>query len=303
MEKIKISAVVNTLNEEKNIERCLKSLYFCDQIVVVDMQSDDQTVKLARKYTRDIYDHKRVGYVEPARNFAISKAKGEWILVIDADEEIPVKLANKLTEISNKNEADYVMIPRRNIIFNEWIRHSGWWPDYNIRFFKKGSVTWDKRIHSVPQTSGERVILDATRDLAITHNNYRSISDYILRLDRYTTIQARELFDGGENFSYSKMLLSGTREFCSRYYAQRGFEDGLHGLILATLQGFSQVVVYLKIWELAGFKKKKQADNDLGTGLNKVKKELIWWGLQRKIDKSSFVSSYWYKILRKWKTK
>lgn len=303
MEKIKISAIVNTLNEEKNIERCLKSLYFCDQIVVVDMQSDDMTVKLAKKYTKDIYEHKRVGYVEPARNFAISKAKGDWVLIVDADEVIPAKLANKLIEISNNNSGDYVMIPRKNIIFDKWIKHSGWWPDYNIRFFKRGAVLWDKRIHSVPQTNGERVVLESVEDMAISHHNYTSISDYIVRLDRYTTVQAKELFDTGVNFSYRKMLLSGVREFCSRYYAQKGFLDGLHGFVLALLQGFSEVVVYLKIWQMGGFATKKISTVDLLNEVSTLGRELTWWDYQKKIDESGLVMSYWYKILRKWKTK
>jgi len=137
MAKIKISAVINTRNESENIFDCLNSLKFCDEIVVVDMESTDNTKEIAKQFTDKVFDHPMVGYVEPARNFAISKAIGDWILVIDADERIPKTLAIKLEEIAEKNEIDYVRIPRQNLIFGQWVRHSRWWPDFNIRFFKK----------------------------------------------------------------------------------------------------------------------------------------------------------------------
>ena len=100
MSKIKISAVVNTRNEEKNLDACLKSLNFVDEIVVVDMESEDKTKQIAKKYTNKVFNYDNVGYVEPARNFAINKAKGDWILIVDADERVPRSLAVKLMEIA-----------------------------------------------------------------------------------------------------------------------------------------------------------------------------------------------------------
>ncbi len=133
----KISVVVCTYNDEDKIARCLDSVSFADEIVVVDDGSRDKTIELASKYTKNIFKHKSVGYVEPVRNFAISKATGDWILVVDSDEVIGEKLAKEIREFSKETEFSFVEVPRKNIIFGKWMKASMWWPDYNIRFFKK----------------------------------------------------------------------------------------------------------------------------------------------------------------------
>src|SRR6266498_5902614 len=135
----KISVVVTVFNGEKTLNACLESVKWADEIIVVDDGSTDGTISIAKKHTDKIYHHKSQGFVEPARNFAISKTTGDWILVLDADEQVPQSLAEKLQELAGQSETECVNLPRKNIIFNKWIQHTGWWPDYNIRFFKKGS--------------------------------------------------------------------------------------------------------------------------------------------------------------------
>src|SRR3989304_5858919 len=149
----RISVVINTLNEEKNLPRAIASIKgLADEIIVVDMQSDDATKDVAEGLGALVYDHKRTGYVEPARNFAIAKAAGPWVFVLDADEEAQVKLVKKLKLLAVKEDADYYRLPRKNIVFGSWLRDSRWWPDYNIRHFKKGKVIRNQVIHSVPMT-------------------------------------------------------------------------------------------------------------------------------------------------------
>lgn len=253
----KISVVINTLNEEKNIKKAIKSVKeFADEIVVVDMESDDDTAKIAKKLGSKVYSHRRMGYVEPARNFAISKTKGDWILVLDADEETPKTLGSNLKEFIKNDKAHYYAIPRKNIIFNRWIQHSGWWPDYNVRFFKKGHVNWSEIIHSVPTTKGVGIDLPPEEDLAIIHHHYQSIEQFIMRLNRYTTVQAKELQKEKAKFKVSNIIKKPSEEFLSRYFAQEGYKDGVHGLVLALLQGVSELVVYAKLWELQKFKPK-----------------------------------------------
>lgn len=257
MSKINISAVVNTRNEERNLEDCLKSLRFADEIIVVDMESVDDTKKIAKKYTDKVFDTKMVGYVEPARNFAISKAAGNWILIVDADERIPGSLAKKLIEITEENESDFVRIPRKNLIFGQWIQHSRWWPDYNIRFFKKGSVEWQNEIHSIPVTTGVGVNLDADESLAIEHFHYNTIDEYFERALRYSSQQAKELINTGYKFDAKDLLTKPIGEFISRFFAGEGYKDGLHGLVLAFLQMFSIMLIYLKVWQHEGHEPKK----------------------------------------------
>jgi len=281
MGKIKISAVVNTRNEEKNIAECLKTLNFCDEIVVVDMESQDSTKEIAKQFTERVYDHKMVGYVEPARNFAIKKAIGDWILVVDADERIPKSLAARLIEIADKGTAEFVRIPRKNMIFGQWIKHSRWWPDHNIRFFKKDAVEWQDEIHSIPVTIGTGITLEAEESLAIEHHHYNSIDEYFERTLRYSTQQSKELIAAGYKFEPADLILKPTGEFISRFFAGEGYKDGLHGLVLAFLQFFSVMLIYLKVWQAEDHKPIRQQEmNPLWQKLFIEKyKEIRYWYL------------------------
>lgn len=267
-----ISAVINTRNEEKNLPRTLASVrHLADEIVVVDMESVDKTREIAKKAGAKVYLHKQTGYVEPARNFAIGKATGDWILVLDADEEVPDKLAQVLKKIANNSEsADFYRLPRKNIIFGKWIRYSRWWPDYNIRFFKKGRVVWSEIIHSVPETHGKGLDLEAVENNAIVHHNYESIEQFIDRLNNYTTQHAKLLVKDGYKFSWGDIITKPTAEFVSRYFAGDGYRDGLHGLALAKLQAFSELVLYLKVWQMEKFKKE---DIDVKQVVHEMKAE------------------------------
>ena len=257
MAKINISAVINTRNEENNIAECLKTLQFADEIIVVDMESDDKTKEIAKEYTDKVFDTKMVCFVEPARNFAISKAVGDWILIVDADERISKTLAKRLIEVTQENDADFVRVPRKNIIFGQWTQHSRWWPDYNIRFFKKGSVEWQNEIHSIPVTTGIGINLDAEEEYAIEHFHYNNIDEYFERALRYSTQQSKELISSGYKFDAKDLISKPISEFMSRFFAGEGYKDGLHGLVLAFLQMFSIMLIYLKVWQYEGHEPKK----------------------------------------------
>lgn len=297
----KISAVINTINEEKKIGRCLASLKgFANEIIVVDMMSTDNTVEIAKKYGAKVFKHKRIGYVEPARNFAISKAKYDWVIILDADEEASESLKNYLKKEIKNPQADYYRIPRKNIIFGKWMKHSGWWPDYNIRFFKKGVVSWNEVIHSVPMTTGMGIDIPQLQDYAIKHRHYSSVEEYITRMNRYTTIQARDLNKKGIEFKWRDVLVRPASEFLRRYFAESGYKDGLHGLVLSLLQVLSELVVYTKLWQKQKFRKKKINAEDTYTELQKVSSEFIWWVYESKInDTKNIFTKLWLKTKRK----
>lgn len=274
----KISVVINTLNEEKSIERCIRSVSFADEVLVCDMNSDDDTAVLAKKLDAKIIFHKRLSYVEPARNFAVSKAENEWVLVLDPDEEVPESLGNKLQEIAKSNGvATFVEIPRKNLIFGKWVKASGWWPDLNIRFFKKGNVEWSNKIHIPPRTTGQGIRLSGEERWAIVHHHYDNVSQFLTRMDRYTTIQAKHLKEEGVEFSWVDLINKPLSEFMGRYFAQKGFEDGLHGFALAFLQAFSFLVVYLKLWELEGFEQRTLKLDEVQVEVGKAEEELKYW--------------------------
>lgn len=273
----KISVVINTLNDEGNIERVINSLKWAQEIIVCDMYSEDKTQEIAKKMGAKVFLHKRLQFVEPARNFAISKATSEYILILDPDEEVPQGLAQRLQEIAQEVSSDYVRIPRKNIIFGKWVRSSGWWPDFNIRFFKKGAVKWTDKIHRPPQVSGQGLDLLEKEELAIIHYNYETISQYLTRMNRYTQVQAEELKKDGYSFDWKDLIKKPLSEFLSRFFAARGFEDGLHGLALSLLQAFSFLIMYLRVWEIERFTEQKIAVGELREITKEGSKEITYW--------------------------
>ena len=302
MSKIKISAVINTWNEEQNLEDCLKSLHFCDEIIVVDMASEDKTVEIAKKYTHKVFEIKNVGFVEPARNLSLSKAVGDWILVVDADERVPRELAQKLISITKEDSADFVRLPRKNIVFGQWLKYSRWWPDYNVRFFKKGAVTWQNEIHSVPITQGSGINLDDQEGLSLEHLHYQTIDQYLLRSIRYADQQAKELIQAGYVFDAKDLVSKPIGEFLSRFFAGEGYRDGLHGFIMSALQYFSILLVYIKIWQIQGNKKiTDTAFSSTWVSVFQDKfKEFRYWYLTFKVNTTkSKAGSVFYKILRR----
>jgi (heptosyl)LPS beta-1,4-glucosyltransferase len=295
-----LSVVINTFNEEENLPKVLDSVkYWADEVVVVDMNSDDDTQKIAKAAGAKVYKHKRMGYVEPARNYAISKAKGDWILILDADELVSKKLLETLAEIAIAKQYNYVFIPRKNIIFNKWIQHSRWWPDYNIRFFKKNSVTWQDDIHSIPLTTGHGTELDPQEDLAIEHHHYQTISQYLNRLNRYTDYQVPLVRNKGYQFSWHHLISKPANEFYSRYFSGEGYLDGTHGLALALLQTFSELVLYLKIWEAQHFPQQRIPDEAFEQETRQVTKDLFWWLADRSKKVGETGNSVWWNIKRK----
>jgi (heptosyl)LPS beta-1,4-glucosyltransferase len=287
-----ISVVINTLNEEKNLPRAIASAKkFADEIIVVDMESTDKTAEVAKSLGAKVFSHKKAGYVEPARNFAISKANNPWVMILDADEEIPEKLAGQIGRILKNPKADYYRIPRKNIIFGKWMKHSRWWPDYNIRVFKKGAVSWNEIIHTVPMTQGVGADIEAKEELAIVHYNYDSIEQYLERMNRYSSLHANIMVKGGHKFSWKDIIFKPSNEFLSRYFFGEGYKDGLHGLALALLQAFSELAVYLKVWQKEKFTDQNPKLDEVVAVLRDQEKDLHFWESDASYKESGSLTS------------
>ena len=290
----KISVVINTWNEEENIKRCLNSVKWADEVIVVDMYSQDKTLQIAKKMGARVFSYKYSFICEPARNFAISKVTGDWILILDADEEVSPFLAKTLQELAeDPQNFTYFRFPRKNIIFGKWIKYSRWWPDYIIRFFKKGHLRWPEKIHSVPLTRGEGKDLEAKEINAIIHYHYQTISQYLERLIRYTKIQANDLIESGYKFDWRDMLKKPMGEFLSRFFAGEGYKDGLHGLVLSLLQAFFELVKYLRVWEKENF-----GDQDID-GYHEVLEENINDYLHWQVGSANLIRKIRLKIKKK----
>ncbi len=275
----KISVVINTYNEEKLLNRCIDSVKgFADEILVCDMHSTDETVATAKKLGARVIFHKWLNFVEPARNFAISQAKNNWILILDPDEEIPKSLADNLKQfVLESGEITHLKISRKNIVFGKWMKAAMWWPDYNIRFFKKGSVKWSDKIHRDPVTEGEEVALPSEENLAIVHHHYTTITQFLTRLDRYTDVQAKELFGEEIRFNWSDLIRKPMAEFLGRFFANKGYLDGVHGFALSMMQAFSFLIVYLKLWEAQKFPQRDLSIKELDMERKQLGKEISYW--------------------------
>jgi len=303
---MKLSVVIFTKNAETFLEAALKSVKFADEIVVVDMMSTDSTVKIAKKYTSSIYAHEDVGYVEPARNFGISKAQGDWILILDADEEVPQELVRVIKGILKSDEkgqstADCYYIPRKNMIFSKWIEKTGWWPNYILRLFKKGHIEWSDEIHSIPITSGEVREFPAIKEIAIIHHNYQHVDQYITRMNRYSNIQAEEISNSKDLELDSKFIFRKfSSELLSRLFSQRGINDGSHGLSLSLLQAISEASVAMKVWDQRGFPETdKFQEEELIGEIIQFKKELAYWIADWQVENNTGFTKFIWQVRRK----
>lgn len=246
-----ISAVLVNLNEAEKLERCLTSLSgFADEIVVLDLGSSDNSKIVSKKYKAKLFFHEYVPYVEKVRNFVVSKAEGDWILVLDPDEVLSLTLGKKLKAIVSEGKYEAVNIPRKNIFFGHWIAHSNWWPDRHVRFFKRGSLIWSDKVHQYPKVTGKLLNLEAREDLAIEHFGYDSIPQFLERQNRYSTVEAENLFSSGTRFSWFNFIWMPLREFLVRFIRHSGFLDGFYGFALVILMMIYNLEVLVKLWEL-----------------------------------------------------
>lgn len=246
-----ISTAIVIFNEAKKLSHCLKSVMdFADEIIVLDLGSTDDTEKICQKYGVRVFRHKFVSFVEQVRNYAISKTTGDWVLILDPDEELSDSLKNHLMQLIKEDKYDAINIPRKNIFFGRWVFHTNWWPDRHIRFFKKGKVRWSDRIHIYPKVDGKILNLDAKEDLAIIHHGYESINQFIGRQNRYSSVAAQNLYDEGVRFSWFNLFWKPMREFLVRFIRHLGFIDGFYGIVLTYLMMVYQLQVMIKLWEL-----------------------------------------------------
>jgi len=244
---VNLSAVIITKNEEDNLERCLKSLSFCDEIIVVDSQSTDRTQEIAKKYTDKVYDKEWQGF-EAQRTLALQHASNNWILSIDADEEVSTELRTEIISKLNLKEGHTAYsCPRKTIHFNRWIKHGGWYPNRLVRLFSKADGCWrGDAVHEFWQTTGTTGSL--TSDLL--HYSFYDLSDQVERNNKYSSLGAKKLAAVNKTFSATKLLLKPTSKFLETYILKMGFLDGYPGFIISVSAAYSVFLKWAKLWEL-----------------------------------------------------
>lgn len=251
----KISAVIHTLNEELNIANALKSVIsWVDEIIVVDMNSDDKTVEIARSFGAKVFFFERCGSADPARNFSQEQATGDWIFALDADELAPIELSKELIRIAENDVADICYIPELNYFGGFPLEYTGWGPrqDKHARFFRKGSIVFPTSIHTrVKEAEGSRRLdIQYRPGLAIVHFNYVNISHFLVKLNRYTDIEASQRIVANKPVRTYDVLVRPPLEFINRYIRRQGFRDGLPGLYYSIMMAVYRMTQAMKLREL-----------------------------------------------------
>jgi len=243
---IPVSVILVVKNEELNLEDALQSVEGFSEIIVIDDFSTDKTLSIARKYTTNIFQIKWQGYSRQKQT-GIDKASMPWVLVLDADERVTRALADEISSIVGNAEFNAYYIPRKNFFLGRWIRHGGWWPDYTLRLFRKESARMEQReVH-------EKIIAACKTGYCknpLEHYTYRQISEYIKKMDIYSTLAAKELHKNGTLSRIRQLVLNPPFTFFRMYLLQQGFRDGFYGFTLAVLYSFYTFLKYLKLREI-----------------------------------------------------
>lgn len=243
---MRLSALVLTKNESEIIGDCLKQLDFADEIIVLDQNSTDDTIEIAKKYTQLVYSESLP--FDKARNVLASYAKGKWLLYVDADERLDKSLIEEIEKTIKKSEFSGYYFPRKNIILGKFLKHGGWWPDYVPRLFKSDKLKkWQGRVHESPQIEGEFGYLKSP----LTHLTSRSLKLMLEKSTKWAKIEAELNFEkGAVNVSIATVTKALVSEFTARYLIKLGFLDGFIGLVEAMYQAYHRAMILTYLWEL-----------------------------------------------------
>lgn len=250
VEVSRVSVTIITLNEEANLSACLESVKWADEILVVDSESHDRTVAIARDFGCRVLINPWPGHKEQ-KNVAVDAASHEWILSIDADERLTPECQAEVRKIiSDTNSLDGYTFPRKNFFLGKWMRHGGWYPDHVLRLFRKDKGRFGGiNPHDKVMIGGNRITII---DLPIIHLTYNDFSQYITKQHTYATIAAEEIVKRkGKKIKIGQMTLviKFLTKFLELYIWKRGFLDGLHGLVAALAASYFAFVKYAKVWE------------------------------------------------------
>ena len=248
---MKISAVIITFNEEKNIRRAIESLRWADEILIVDSESTDKTRQIAEEFEAKIISQKWLGFSKQ-KQFAVDNAANNWIFSLDADEEVSEELKNEILNLKNSAEkkvADGYKIPRLSFYMNRPIKHSGWYPDWQLRFFNRTKGKWkDVLIHESVQMDENSEIGKLSGD--IYHFSVENAAHHHKMIgERYAPLAAEQMFKNGRKTSSLKVATAGFSAFFQTFILKGGFLDGLPGFVIAKFAAHHSFLKHLLLWE------------------------------------------------------
>jgi (heptosyl)LPS beta-1,4-glucosyltransferase len=245
-----ISAVIAAKQSPPYLSEVISSISsLVAEIIILDIGLDQNIVSQLKEKdnVKLVRIEQPVPYIELIREQSKQYAAHEYIMFLDPDEIVSPELSELLAQIYQSH--DFISIPRKNMIMQKWIKHSRWWPDRQVRLFKKTSVIWPTHIHQQPQTTGNGYIVEAKEELALIHQSYDTFDDYITKAIRYAKAEAQELVHASTPYYLKTTIRRALSEFISRYFADDGYKDGMHGFVLAFMQMFYYFLVYFYYWD------------------------------------------------------
>ena len=253
----RLTVTVIAWNEEERLRGCLESAAWADEIVVVDAESVDKTVQIAREFTDKVSVRAWPGFANQ-KNFAIEQATGEWILSLDADERVTPELRERVRAIvKDDGPADGYSIPRRNIFWGQWVRHGGLYPDYQLRLFRRRAGRFvENAVHESVTVSGR---VEALAE-PLLHHSYKDLEDFVRRSNRYSTLSAQDWIRRGKAAGLPSLVTRPLGRFISMYIVRRGFLDGWRGFVLAVLYAEYVFLRMAKIWEAQRARKSRESE-------------------------------------------
>lgn len=272
--------VVSTYKRPKNLARCLESVRALHQkIIVVSSGDDTETTIVSKKYKATLIERPNSLMLNVNKNYGFSKVTTDWILNLDDDEELTYEVILEIKKVLGDHDTSIngYWIPRKNIIFGKWIRHGVWWPDPQLRLFRTGKGKFkEAHVHEYVSLEGKTETLDAS----FVHHNYHSIEQFLYKMEHiYTVSEVARLETIGYKVRWFDALRFPISDFVKVFFAQQGYKDGLHGLVLSILQAFYMFIVFVKVWEKDGFVEKELSLREVTHEISRQKKEVSYWAL------------------------
>ncbi len=248
-----ISVIIITYNEEKNIKDCLESVKWANEIIVIDAESVDSTIDIAKNYTDKIFVRKWEGY-SSQRQYSLEKANNEWVLSLDADERVTDDLRKEIDFVLlNNNCINGYYIPRRNYFYRQEIKTCFWYPDYQLRLFRKKFASINHRkVHEGFEVDGKKDYLKN----GLIHYAHRSFNDTFHKINTYSYLQAQERYNDKKIKTFD-LVLHPFAAFLNHFISRKGYKDGVYGLMVSLVHMITNLMTYLKMWELQNVEKKR----------------------------------------------
>lgn len=243
---MKLTAVILTFNEESNIGDCVKGLQFCNEIIIVDSGSTDNTVKIAAKLGADVYDHSFKNFSD-SRNFGLKKSHGDWVLFVDADERIPDQLKKEIiSKVNLNNSTAGYYFKRNDFMFERWLKYGETAKVRLLRMAKRDAGVWERSVHEIWQVKGKTEEMSN----AIEHLSHSSIEEFVKKINYYSSFDAKEYYQNGRRARFWHLLAYPVAKFGQNYFWRGGFLDGEAGLVFAVLMSFNSFLIRAKLWLL-----------------------------------------------------